>query len=197
MRCFQKRSLLSPQPAAKQCSCNTFLKITVLELFAIVKYFIFHFHEPRDASADTQASFHSAWISPARSQYSAQKWCACRNCTTYPSTGCILKLSNRSHLKNPVMQSFSSRWQRLLLDTFQMQGSWSCTGEESGWTLEVKLFLSSPCYSMLRVASLLLSYLHWNFYPLSIYFTNTHGFSAHPCLPQLRHPLRCKHDTEV
>lgn len=143
---LQKCSLLSPQPAAKQCSYNTFLKITVLELFAIVKYFIFHFHEPRDASAGAQASFHSAWISLAHSWYSAQKWCACCNCTTYPSTGCISKLSNRRHLKNPVMWSFSSPWQLLVLDSFQMQGSWSYPGKENGWTLEVKFF---PFFNLL------------------------------------------------
>lgn len=150
MGCFQKCSLLSPQPAVKQCSCNMFLKITVLELFAIVKYFIFHFHEPRDANADAQASFHSAWISLPCRRCSTQKWCACCNCTTYPSTGCISKLSNRSHLKNPVMWNFSSPWQFLLLDSFRMQGSRSCSGEESGWTLEVKLFLPSNPLPLLQ-----------------------------------------------
>ena len=147
------RSTVSFPRSQQQSSApaTRFLKITVLELFAIVKYFIFHFHEPRDASTDAQASFHSAWISLAHSRYSAQKWCACCNCTTYSSTGCISKLSNRSHLKNPVTWSFSSPWQLLLLDSFWMQSSWSCS-EESGWTPQVKLFVSSNLLPLLQHA---------------------------------------------
>lgn len=85
------------------------------------------------------------------------------------------------------VNSFSSPWQLLLLDSFRMQGSWSCSGEESGWTLEVKLLPSANLLPLLLRVSSLLLYLNWDFYTWNTYFTNTHGFSAHLFLPQCWH----------
>lgn len=162
----------------------------MLELLVIVKYFIFHFHEPRDASVDAQASFHSAWISLPHNQYSAQKWCACCNCTTYPSTGCISKLS--SIQKNPVTWSFSSPWQLLLLDSFWTQGFWSQSGEDSeNKILSYNLISLQYAQGVFSLPIYIELSISWNSTSQTCM-----AFQHIPASPSW-HPPHHKHDTEV